>query len=83
MATMAREGRGGFRELVEGSPEVSAALAGAGAGVDPLFDVSVYLGGVDETFRRLGLALDAPAPARAVVDRPALAVEAGLGGGQA
>ena len=46
------------------------------------FDVDAYLEHVDETYARLGLPVDATPANPAVAQRPALAVEAGLGGGQ-
>ena len=78
LALEAREGRGGFRDLVIGSPEVVAALAPEQ--IERAFDVSAYLVHVDDTYRRLGLPLTAEAD-HATAERPALAVEAGLGGG--
>jgi adenylosuccinate lyase len=79
LALEAREGRGGFRDLVSASPEVRAALDDAALAA--AFDVSAYLTHVDETYRRLGLPLSEGAPAAAEAERPAVAVEAGIGGG--
>ena len=78
LARRARDGEAGFRELVITDKEVSDAL-----GQDHLeraFDVYRYLNHINDTYERLGLSTTAtaadthPAP-------PALAVEAGLGGG--
>jgi adenylosuccinate lyase len=78
LALEAREGRGGFRELVRGSSEVAAALTPEQ--IEAAFDVSGYLVHVDDTYRRLGL--DIVEPESAVeYQRPVVAVEAGLGGG--
>ncbi|HEV7678602.1 MAG TPA: adenylosuccinate lyase [Candidatus Dormibacteraeota bacterium] len=79
LALEAREGRGGFRDLVHASPDIRAALTLEQ--LDVAFDVSAYLVHIDETYRRLGLpVLDADAAAPEVA-RPAVAVEAGIGGG--
>jgi len=82
LATAAREGRASFRELVERSPEVSAAFRDAGLDIASCFDVSAYLVHIDETYRRLGLPVEETDTVRVRVDRPALAVEPGLGGGK-
>jgi adenylosuccinate lyase len=79
LALEAREGRGGFRDLVRGSAEVRAALTTQQ--LDACFDVSAYLVHIDDTYRRLGLPLAAAPDGSAVLERPAVAVEAGLGGG--
>jgi adenylosuccinate lyase len=78
LALEAREGRGGFRELVRASPEISAALGAEQ--LDACFDISAFLVHLDETYRRLGLPVVEPAGV-ADVERPKVAVEAGLGGG--
>ncbi len=80
LALEAREGRGGFRELVRASDEVRAALTDAQ--LDACFDVSAYLAHIDDTYRRLGLPVVEPNGASpAAAERPEVAVEAGLGGG--
>ena len=78
LALEAREGRGGFRDLVRASAEVRAALSAEQ--LDACFDVSAYLVHIDDTYRRLGLPVVEPDGA-APAERPAVAVEAGLGGG--
>jgi adenylosuccinate lyase len=78
LALEAREGRGGFRDLARASSEVTAVLTPEQ--LDAAFDVSAYLGHIDDTYRRLGLPLS-EAPAAVEVERPAVAVEAGIGGG--
>jgi adenylosuccinate lyase len=78
LALEAREGRGGFRELVRGSAEVRGALSDAQ--LDACFDVSAYLVHIDDTYRRLGLPVVA-ANGAGPAERPEIAVEAGLGGG--
>jgi adenylosuccinate lyase len=80
LALRAREGEAPFRDLVRGSEEVRAVLDAAQ--LDDALDASAYLRHVDETYRRLGLPLEAPSPATAEAGRPELAVEAGLGGGK-
>ena len=78
LALEAREGRGGFRELVQASPEITGALSAGQLAV--AFDVNAYLQHIDDTYRRLGLPLS---DARDAVEaeRPVVAVEAGIGGG--
>ena len=78
LALAAREGRGGFRELVLQSAEIRDALGERG--LARAFDLEGYLAHIDDTFRRLGLPLDSPSPVSAA-ERPVLAVEAGIGGG--
>jgi adenylosuccinate lyase len=78
LALRAREGEAPFRELVRGSEEVRAVLDDAR--LDEVFDASAYTRHVDETFRRLGLPVNAT-PVASPMERPELAVEAGLGGG--
>jgi adenylosuccinate lyase len=79
LALEAREGRGGFRELVAASPEVGAALSPSQ--ISAAFDVGGYLQHIDETYRRLGLPLSEARDASADAERPQVAVEAGIGGG--
>ena len=79
LALRAREGEAPFRELVRGSEEVRAVLDDAH--LDEVFDASAYTRHVDETFRRLGLPVNAAPVAPRQAERPELAVEAGLGGG--
>jgi adenylosuccinate lyase len=77
LALEAREGRGGFRELVHASSEVRSALTLEQ--LEAAFDVSAYLVHIDETYGRLGLPLESVEAAAA--ERPLHAVEAGIGGG--
>jgi adenylosuccinate lyase len=79
LALDAREGRGGFRELVCASTEVTTALTPEQ--LDRCFDVSAYLVHIDDTYRRLGLPVVDANGAGDAVARPQVAVEAGLGGG--
>jgi adenylosuccinate lyase len=78
LALEAREGRGGFRDLVHGSAEVTGALTAEQ--LADAFDVSAYLTHIDETYRRLGLPLS-EAPQAGGAEPPMFAVEAGIGGG--
>jgi adenylosuccinate lyase len=80
LALRAREGEAPFRDLVRASEEVRAALDAAR--LDDALDVAAFTRYIDETYRRLGLPLQAPSPAVAAAARPELAVEAGLGGGK-
>jgi adenylosuccinate lyase len=86
LAMQAREGRGGFRDLARASDDIRAGLHAAGLDVDAFFattfDVDAYLEHVDDTYARLGLPVNAAPADPGAVQRPALAVEAGLGGGQ-
>ncbi|GAC1339036.1 MAG: adenylosuccinate lyase [Candidatus Dormibacteria bacterium] len=79
LARRAREGEGGFRDLVAGDPEIVGALGAKS--VAACFDVNGYLVHIDEIYRRLGLSTAPVAPVGH--DVPAeLAAEAGLGGGR-
>ena len=81
LALEAREGRGGFRDLVRGSAEVADALTPEQ--LDSAFDVSAYVNHIDDTYRRLGLPLVEPNGVGVrELERPSVAVEAGLGGGK-
>ncbi len=80
LAERARDGEGGFRDLVAADADVAAALGEAA--LARCFDVSAYLEHVDETFGRLGISTGAPA-APEQESRPQLAVEAGIAGGRA
>jgi adenylosuccinate lyase len=80
LALRARDGEAPFRDLVRGSEEVRAVLDDAR--LAQVFDIAAYTLHIDETFRRLGLPLEAPSEAAPDAARPALAVEAGLGGGK-
>jgi adenylosuccinate lyase len=87
LATQAREGGGGFRDLVLASDDIRAGLEQRGVEVAAFmaqaFDIDAYLSHIDETYARLGLAVEPPQPDPvASAEQPALAVEAGLGGGQ-
>jgi adenylosuccinate lyase len=79
LALEAREGRGGFRDLVRASGEVREALPSEA--LDRAFDVSAYLVHIDDTYHRLGLPIVEPNGSGAAAERPEIAVEAGLGGG--
>ncbi len=80
LAQRARDGGGGFHDLVVADPDVSAAL---GDQLERCFDVQRYLNHIDDTYARLGLSTDSTAaPATTTEPRPQLAVEAGLGGGR-
>jgi len=79
LALEAREGRGGFRDLVRASAEIREALPPQE--LDTAFDVSFYLDHIDDTYRRLGLPVVEPNGAAPAAERPEVAVEAGLGGG--
>jgi adenylosuccinate lyase len=78
LAERARAGEAGFEALVrsrltgELTPEV----------LDGCFDLATYLAGIDLTYRRLGLEIREPETGTATEERPQLAVEAGIGGGQ-
>ena len=83
LAARARLGEGGFRQLVREDQEIGSALTSDQ--LDTAFAVEAYLAHIDETFRRLGLSVEAPTadPTSANGDaRSALAAEAGLGGGR-
>jgi adenylosuccinate lyase len=81
LAHRAHEQEAGFRELVQQDADVTAALSGER--IARCFDVSVYLEGIDETFRRLGLSAGPRSPEANRAAPSALAVEAGLAGGRA
>ncbi len=80
LALRAREGEAPFRDLVRGSEEVRAVLDDAA--LDEAFDITAYTRHIDDTYRRLGLPIEAPGATPAESTRPDLAVEAGLGGGR-
>ncbi len=79
LAQRARDGEAGFRDLVGRDAEVAAALDAER--IERCFDVSSYLDGIDETFRRLGLSSTAQ-EASAERSRSRFAVEAGIAGGR-
>jgi adenylosuccinate lyase len=79
LALRAREGEAPFRDLVRGSADVTAVLDAAH--LEEVFDVAAYTRFIDDTYRRLGLPIEAPGDI-GTADRPELAVEAGLGGGR-
>jgi adenylosuccinate lyase len=54
LAARARAGQGGFRDLVRADAEIGGALSAAS--LARCFSVDAYLAGVDETYRRLGMA---------------------------
>lgn len=80
LATVARDGAGSFRDLVEASA-VGEALRRAGVDLATVFDATSFLRHVDETFRRLGLPMEEAPPEEAAA-APAAPVEVGLGGGE-
>jgi len=78
LAERARAGEAGFESLVRA--ELAATLSSET--LDACFDLGAYLGGIDHTFRRLGLPLVAAADSQPVeTERPQFAVESGIGGG--
>ena len=79
LAVRAREGEAPFRELVRRDEEVCMVLDEAR--LAEVLDAAAYTRHVDETYRRLGLPVEAPRETEPDTERPALAVEAGLGGG--
>jgi len=79
LAEQARSGAAGFEELVRGDAAVTAALSPAR--LRECFDIEPYLANLDATYRRLGLPLEDVADVTVGDERPALAVEAGIGGG--
>ena len=79
LALRAREGEAPFRDLVRGSEEVGAVLDATR--LDEVFDFAAYTRYIDDTYRRLGLPVEAPGDTTAAA-RPELAVEAGIGGGR-
>jgi adenylosuccinate lyase len=79
LAARARDGEDGFRALLERDEDITTAL-GADA-IARCFDVDVYLLGIDETYRRLGLSTTAEG-VRGEAASPGLAVEAGIAGGR-
>ena len=80
LAEKARVRGGGFEELVRGDGEVGEALSVER--LDRCFDVAEYLAHVDDTYRRLGLSVTDAGVEQVSDERPAQAVEAGIGGGQ-
>jgi adenylosuccinate lyase len=81
LAQRARDGEGGFRDLVFADPEVSGALSHNA--LARCFDLNVYLARIDETFRRLGLSTAAlQEPATGEPQPAPLATEAGIAGGR-
>jgi adenylosuccinate lyase len=79
LARTAREGEGGFRDLVKADAEVRDAL---GDKLAACFDVTAYLEHIDVTYQRLGLSTTAQTASTDAPARSELAVEAGLGGGR-
>ncbi|HEX6539620.1 MAG TPA: adenylosuccinate lyase [Candidatus Dormibacteraeota bacterium] len=78
LARRARDGEGGFHDLVAADPDVSLALGPAE--LVECFDVNAYLEGLDVTYRRLGLRTTGGAGTPAA-GPSALAADAGIGGG--
>jgi len=77
LAERARGGEAGFEALVRGA--LASTLRAEV--LDACFDLHTYLAGIDHTYRRLGLEIVNPeATAGPLEERPALAVEAGVGG---
>jgi len=79
LAQRARDGEGGFRDLVAADIDVSGALNPAA--LARCFDVEAYLEHIDVTYRRLGLSTRS-STAGPPDTHTALAVEAGLAGGR-
>ncbi|MFN2451709.1 MAG: adenylosuccinate lyase [Candidatus Dormibacteria bacterium] len=79
LAGRARDGEGGFRDLVVADSEIGAALSSGS--LARCFDERGYLLHVDEIYRRLGLSTT-PVVAAGEVAQAELAAEAGLGGGR-
>lgn len=80
LAAAARDGEGSFRDLVETSP-VGEALRRADVDLAACFDPAAFLRWVDVTFERLGMVSEVAGVGEPSASPPALAVEAGLGGG--
>ena len=83
LAFAAREGRGGFRDLVESDVEVSSALRDVGVDLQGLFDPAAFTLHIDESYRRLGLpVIDPPvgSDSNGHAPRAATAADAGIGG---
>lgn len=80
LAQRARDGDGGFRDLVVGDVEVTGALDPAA--LARCFDVAAYLEQIDVTYRRLGLSTHAPVTDATSQESAPLAVEAGIAGGR-
>ncbi len=79
LASRARDGEAGFRDLVITDRDVSGALGQEH--LDAAFDAHTYLAHIDDTYERLGLSTTTTA-AGTPTQRTELAVEAGLGGGR-
>ena len=79
LAQRARDGEGGFRDLVATDVEISEALSPAA--LARCFDVEAYLEHIDVTYRRLGLSTASSGGVEAQHAPGPLAVEAGLAGG--
>ncbi|MBJ7608568.1 MAG: adenylosuccinate lyase [Candidatus Dormibacteraeota bacterium] len=79
LARRARDGEGGFRDLVVADPAVSAAL---GEHLSNAFDPQAFLRQIDDTYTRLGLSTQQSTTPAIEAALSELAVEAGVGGGQ-
>ncbi len=81
LAERARAGEAGFETLTRAALEPTL---GAET-LDECFDLGAFLAAVDDVYRRLGLAvvIAEPGTPKSSADRPQLAVEAGIGGGDA
>ena len=79
LARRARDGDGGFHDMVVADPDVSAALGPEG--IERCFDVTTYLDGIDVTYQRLGLSIVAETPRDDRNEPPALSADSGIGGG--
>ncbi len=80
LAERARAGEAGFEALVR--DRLGAELAPAA--VDACFDLGQALAGIDHTYRRLGVPIVEAEPGMTTGSgRPAVALEAGIGGGTA
>jgi adenylosuccinate lyase len=80
LAQRARDGGGGFQDLVNGDAEIGLALSPAV--LARCFDVELYLARVDDTFRRLGIPTNPGVPKAEEDPAHVLAVEAGIAGGR-
>jgi len=78
LAERTRAGEAGFEALVRSA----LATTLSPEALDGCFDLAPYLAGIDTIYRRLGLDISDAVPTALPEERPQLAVEAGIGGGQ-